>query len=147
YDDYDDGYSRKPKRGSDQTRRLVFYAILIAIIVICIVALIKLLGGSKKPVETEPPETSPSISVPVEQTTPPTQTEPPEETEPPEPTSVDRIHVVVTGDSWWGICMRYYDRASETLCEKLAEYNDMSVTNLYVGNEIAIPPLSELLGD
>ena len=43
--------------------------------------------------------------------------------------------------------MTYYDRASESLCEKLAEYNDMSVTNLFVGNKIAIPPLSELQGE
>ncbi len=147
YDDYDEGYGRRPKARSERTRRLVFYAILIAIIVVCIIALVKLLGGSKKPVETLPSETQPPISVPTEPAPIPTETDPPLETDPPEPEPVDKIHVVVAGDSWWGICMRYYDRASESLCEKLAEYNDMSVSNLFVGNEIAIPPLSELLGD
>ena len=147
YDDYDDGYGRRPRKGSDRTRRIVFYAILITIILICIVALIKLLSGGKKPVETEP-----SISVPEfvepEPTLPQITEEPePTETEPTEPEGEDKIHVVAEGDTWWGICSRYYDRASETLCEKLAEYNNKSVSNLFVGNEIAIPPLSELLGE
>lgn len=149
YDDYDDypaGYGRRQRKDPDKVRRLVFYAILIAIIVICVIALIKLVfGGSKKPVETEPTVTQ-SLVVPTDPppvTTQPTTTEP----EPTEPASVDKIHVVVAGDTWWGICMRYYDRASESLCEKLAEYNGKSVGNLFVGNEIAIPPLSELLGD
>ncbi len=148
YDDYEDErpYGRRPQRGSDRTRRIVFYAILITIIVICVIALVKLIfGGKKPPVETDPP-VSESLVVPTDPpppTTPPTTTEP----EPTETETLDKIHVVVANDTWWGICMRYYDRASETLCEKLAEYNGMSVNNLFVGNEIAIPPLSELQGD
>ena len=147
YDDYDDGYGRKkPSQRSDGKRRLVFYAILLAIIVICIVALIKLLSGDKKkPVETEPSTTAPLIIPPP--TEPEITVAPTEETDP-EPTDPEgQIHLVVAGDTWWGICMTYYDRASESLCEKLAEYNDMSVTNLFVGNKIAIPPLSELQGE
>ncbi len=153
YDDYDDDYGRKPRGrgGSDRTRRIIFYAILITIILICIVALIKLLSGDKKPAETDPPISEPPV-IESEEPTPSASEEEPEptdtdpvETDPGD--SVDKIHVVVEGDTWWGICSRYYDRASETLCEKLAEYNNKSVSNLFVGNEIAIPPLSELLGD
>lgn len=145
YDDFDDGYTKRRRR-PDGRRRLVFYAILLAIIVVCIVALIKLLtGGKKTPVETDPTTTAPLIIPPVTTTLPPT--DPPETTteQPTEPQG--QTHIVVAGDTWWGICLRYYDRASETLCERLAEYNDMSVSNLYVGNKVVIPPLAELLGD
>lgn len=150
YDDYDDGYRRRPRQSSDRTRRIVFYAVLITIILVCIIALVQLLSGGKNPVETDPVETTapapvvvPSDPDPVETTAPAETTEPTTSA----PDVTDRIHVVVTGDTWWGICMRYYDRASESLCEQLAAYNEMSVNNLFVGNEIAIPPLSELLGD
>jgi hypothetical protein len=146
YDDFDDGYGRKRTGRPDGKRRLVFYAILLAIIVVCIVALIKLLAGDKKkPVETEPATTAPLI-IPTQSMPPPT-TVPTEPTEPVTTEPEGQTHIVVAGDTWWGICMRYYDRASESLCEKLAEYNDMSVRNLYVGNKVKIPPLSELLGD
>lgn len=147
YDDYDDGYGRKRQSRPDGKRRLVFYAILVAIIVICIVALIKLLGGGKKkPAETEPSETTAPLVVPTQSEPPPvvttTETTVPTETEP-----TAQTHIVAAGDTWWGICLRYYDRASETLCEKLAKYNDMSVNKLFVGDKVKIPPLSELLGD
>ncbi|HZK29327.1 MAG TPA: LysM peptidoglycan-binding domain-containing protein, partial [Clostridia bacterium] len=147
YEDDDDGYGRQPKAGSDRTRRIVFYAILIAIILICIVALILLLkGGGGKTTPTE--STSVTAVVPTE-SAPPVTSPPTETTEAltTAPESQDKIHLVVQDDTWWGICLKYYDRASESLCEKLAEYNGMSITNLFVGNEIAIPPLSELLGD
>ncbi len=146
YDDFDDGYGKKRRGRPDGKRRLVFYAILLAIIVICIVALIKLLTGGKKPSDETEPSTSAPLVIPVETTVPTTTSAPTTtETQPTEPEG--QIHLVVAGDTWWGICLRYYDRASESLCERLAEYNDMSVTNLYVGNKVAIPPLSELLGD
>lgn len=147
YDDEDDGYDRGPRKGSDRTRRIVFYAILIAIILICIIALIKLLtgGGGKTPpttttsvTEVEPTKTEPPSTVA------PTQ---PTEPEPTVPVILDKIHEVEEGDTWWGICLKYYDRASESLCIKLAEYNGKTITNLFVGQEITIPPLSELLGD
>ena len=148
YDGFEDdrGYGRKPRKGgSDKTRRLVFYAILIAIIIICIVALIKLVFGGNKTPATEP-SISESVSVPTDPP-PSTTTTTPTETEPTDTESPNQVHIVVANDTWWGICMRYYDRASESLCAKLAEYNDMSVNNLFVGNELEIPPLSELLGD
>ncbi len=146
YDDYDDGYGKKRGRRPDGKRRLVFYAILLAIIVICIIALIKLLtGGKKTPVETEPSSTAPLVIPEPSATLPPATI--PEDTEPTTTEPAGQVHVVVEGDTWWGICLRYYDRASEALCEQLAEYNDMSVNNLYVGNKVTIPPLSELLGD
>ena len=55
--------------------------------------------------------------------------------------------MVSAGDTWWGICLLYYDRASESLCEKLAEYNSMSVNMLKVGDKVTVPPLAELQGN
>ena len=146
YGGYDDDYSRRRTRKPDGRRRLIFYAILIAIIVICIVALVKLLaGGKKEPAVTDPPTSTTPLVVPTQTTTTPTTTPDTDPTTP--PTQAGQVHVVSAGDTWWGICLLYYDRASESLCEKLAEYNSMSVNMLKVGDKVTVPPLAELQGN
>lgn len=153
YDAYDDGYP-PPRKRTDRRRRIIFYVILIAIILICIIALIKLLAGGKKPpVETMPPTTAHTpVVVPVETDPPVTEppaTEPPTTPAPTEPTPDDNIrkHTVEAGDTMWDICMRYYDRASENICNELAAYNGKDTVIITVGEVISIPPFDVLMGD
>jgi nucleoid-associated protein YgaU len=126
--------------------------------VICIIALIKLLTKKDKPTDTTsslPQETADEI-VPSqsdsEDTTPPSDTTEPDpsasETDP-KPSGIDAevTHTIVTGDSWWSICMQYYNTATEALCQKLAEYNGKNMTDhIHTGGKIKIPPLSVLTG-
>ncbi len=169
YDDYDedfdDAYSDDrastawPRRRTyNKKRRIIFYALLVAVIVICIIALIKLLTKKDKPTDTTsslPQETADEI-VPSqsdsEDTTPPSDTTEPDpsasETDP-KPSGIDAevTHTIVTGDSWWSICMQYYNTATEALCQKLAEYNGKNMTDhIHTGGKIKIPPLSVLTG-
>ncbi len=162
YDDFDDPYdddraSAGWRRGrpNNKMRRIIFYAILVAVIVICIIALIKLLTKKDKPTDTTPsitpiesenvitPQTDPKDTEATETTAPD-----PSETEPsPSVVQGEITHTIVAGDSWWSLCMQYYNAASESLCQKLAEYNGKNMTDhIYAGRKLKIPPLNVLTG-
>ena len=124
YDDFDDPYdddraSAGWRRGrpNNKMRRIIFYAILVAVIVICIIALIKLLTKKDKPTDTTPsitpiesenvitPQTDPKDTEATETTAPD-----PSETEPsPSVVQGEVTHTIVAGDSWWSLCMQYYN--------------------------------------
>lgn len=169
YDDYDedfdDSYSNdrastswSRRRPYNKKRRIVFYALLVAVIVICIIALIKLLTQKDKPAESKPslPNESSDIIKPSrtesQDTTAPSESAEPDpsssETDPkPSGNDAEITYTIVTGDSWWSICMQYYNTATETLCQKLAEYNGKSMTDhIHTGEKIKIPPLTVLTG-
>ena len=151
YDDYDedfdDAYSDDrastawPRRRTyNKKRRIIFYALLVAVIVICIIALIKLLTKNDKPTDTTTtlPQESADVIVPsqsesVDTSTPSESAEPdPSESKTdPQPSGItgEVTHTIVTGDSWWSICMQYYNTATEALCQKLAEYNGKKMTD------------------
>ncbi len=155
YDYDDDQYERKPQRSSDRTRRIVFYVILITIIIVCIVALIKLLAGGGKtptPDQSSTTTTTTTQSVPAVDpidTTPPTPAPEDTSTTTPADTSSDTIYTVKEGDSLWSICSKHYGRVSEKLCDKLAKYNGMRDMNqnIFLGQELKLPPLDTLLAD
>ncbi|MBE6722692.1 MAG: LysM peptidoglycan-binding domain-containing protein [Ruminococcaceae bacterium] len=56
-----------------------------------------------------------------------------------------QYHVVKSGDTLSGICLKYYGDCSATMYNKLAKYNGIKNPNLiYDGNTIKIPPKSAL---
>lgn len=60
-------------------------------------------------------------------------------------TSQSRTYQVVSGDTMWDICRRYYGDGS--LCWALASYNQVKNANLiYPGQVFSIPPKSALTG-
>ena len=56
-----------------------------------------------------------------------------------------QIHEVADGDSLSSIAQQYYD--DSTLWEPIAEENDLETGNLTIGEELVIPPLSEVQAD
>ena len=169
YDDYDDDFDDRysddrattawpRRRPYNKKRRIIFYALLVAVIVICIIALIKLLTKNDKPTDTTTtlPQESADVIVPsqsesVDTSTPSESAEPdPSESKTdPQPSGItgEVTHTIVTGDSWWSICMQYYNTATEALCQKLAEYNGKKMTDhIHTGGKIKVPPLSVLTG-
>lgn len=57
----------------------------------------------------------------------------------------ETAHTVVSGDTLWALCRKYYGETSMALCTKVADYNGIRNPNLiYAGNTIRFPPLSAL---
>ncbi|MGI6090042.1 MAG: LysM peptidoglycan-binding domain-containing protein [Saccharofermentanales bacterium] len=169
YDDYDGDYDEDPYYGDydnnyaqkEKTKRLVFYIVFGVLIVVCIFALIKLLNKSDaeetKPaalesnetVEAEEPADS-NITLPAGETTDPSSSEGTEATDP-EPTDTEATeemqyveHLVVKGDTLWGLAKKYFPNASRTKAmDAIMAANGWTdpenKSNLKVGKKVKIP--------
>lgn len=167
--DYDDGYYAEayedehgnvyyPNDGhagatdqSEAVKRIIFYAVIIIVALLCLFALWKLLTPGSAPAPTEatvlPPVTESQAPAPAPTTAPstaPTTAATTMETTPPttaEPTG-DRSHVVVTGDTLWGIAMQYYGAADQLYLDLIINANPSIGPDqgVYVGDTLTIPP-------
>lgn len=129
YGDYGNNYAQKEK-----TKRLVFYIVFGVLIVVCIFALVKLLNKGNaeetKPAALETVETQgtekpadSNITLPAGETTDPSVTDGAEDTTAtdPEPTDTEATeemeyveHLVVKGDTLWGLAKKYFPNANRT---------------------------------
>lgn len=167
YEDYDDPYGDNNadyiKR--ERTKRIIFYVVFGILILVSIYALIRLLnrGGDDPGQTTDPaivsPEPDPTdpdspITLPDETGTddpadPGEATPTPDAEITPEPTPVEPAveyvdHLVVRGDTLWGLAKTYFPNANRTTAiNAIMDVNgwvDMEDTsNLIVGDTIQIP--------
>lgn len=147
-DDYDDDDFDNSGRG----RRIAFYLVIAVICVACIFAIYSMLWGGNKqpPVSTT---TIPGGQTTIESTTSLSETtEPGGETTGPSDTTTaataptttspggEQLYTVQSGDTLWGISMRFYDAANEDLYQLIRDANDMTGDSVFVGQVLKIPP-------
>jgi LysM repeat protein len=159
YGDYGNSYAQKEK-----TKRIVFYIVFGVLILVCIFALVKLLNKGDaeetKPAALESVETDEAeepadsnITLPGGEVTDPSTTDDVEETEAtdPEPTDTEATeemqyveHVVVKGDTLWGLAKKYFPNANRTKAiDAIMAANGWTdaenKSNLQIGKKIKIP--------
>ncbi len=156
---YDKGYFEKPRDEGGRIRRLALYMVITAVSIGAVFAIYNMVFGKDK---TPSPTSETSIvesvseettieSTPVTSETVAGETTAPvaSETTAAETTAAttaapagDVIHTVKSGDTFYSIAIKYFGDGSQTIIDKIKDYNDLTSDNLQLGQKIKIPPKS-----
>ncbi|HBP37774.1 MAG TPA: hypothetical protein DD640_03360 [Clostridiales bacterium] len=145
YED-DDGYGYENEK-SGQGRRIAFYVVIAIICVGCLFAIYQLLfSGRGEPKQTTAPISTTTAKLTPTETTAPSATSSESETGtsatttiPTTTMQIEDEYTVVSGDTLYGIAIKFYGSGSQTNIDLIKTANELTSDNLQVGQVLKIP--------